>query len=100
MFNFLVHFIMAQKIWQRFVFAKLDENNEVVYFTPYHNMLRYQDGNGRWHNVSNPNEAQMNLGGWYRLVNVFEEGTDYVLDNVLYHFVGAIPEEDEGEGEE
>lgn len=90
---------MAQKIWQKYIFARLDENNEVVYFTPYHNMLRYQDGNGRWHNVSNPTEAQMNYAGWYRLINVFEDGDDYILDNILYHFVGAIPE-DEEEGEE
>lgn len=85
---------MTQKIWQIYVFAQLDENNEVVYFVPYHNALRYKNAKGKWVTVANPSEAYMNVAGWYRLVNVFEDGTDYINDNVLYHYVGAITEEE------
>lgn len=94
-----MNLFMAQKIWQKYIFARLDENNNVEYFHPVQNMLRFKDAKGRIHNIINPNEAQMNYAGWYRLVNVFEDGTDYILDNILYHYVGAITE-DEEEGEE
>lgn len=97
MFNFLIRLLkMAQKIWQKYAFAKLDENNDLVPFVPYQGMLRYQDAQGRWHYVPNPNESQMNRAGWYRIINVAEDGEDYIADKLLYHFTGAIPE-DEGE---
>ena len=89
---------MTQKIWQMYVFAQLDENNEVVYFVPYHNALKYKNSKGKLVTVANPSEAHMNVAGWYRLINVQEDGTDYIVDNILYHYVG-FPVIDEEEGD-
>lgn len=87
-------------IYKLYVFAKLKTDGTIKYFTPLNGGLTYVDENGRTKLVKYPTEAQMNYAGWYRLASVFEDGDDYILDNVLYHYVGAIPEEDEGEGEE
>ena len=67
-------------IYKQYVFAKLKADKTIKYFTP--------------------TEAQMNYAGWYRLVNVFEDGEDYVLDNILYHYVGTPANDEEEEGGE
>lgn len=92
----------AKKIWQVYVFGQLDENGDIVYFTPKNGYLVYTEvRNGRTYTarVSNPTEGQMNKAGWYRVVNVAEEGTDAIVGNILYHYTG-VPEEDPEEPEE
>lgn len=89
------------KIWQQYTFARLDESNELVYFKPYMGGLRSQRENEDGELVSCiigcPTEAQMNAEGWYRVVNVAEDGEDVLVDNIIYHFTGvvSIDEEDE-----
>ena len=83
-------------IYKQFVFARLKTDGTIKYFVPTNGGLTYVDQNGNTHVKKYPTEAEMNYAGWYKLVNVFEDGDDYVLDNILYHFVGANAEgEDE-----
>ena len=84
-------------IYKQFVFAKLKKDGTIKYFTPINGGLTYIDENGNTRLTKYPTEAQMNYAGWYRLENVFEEGEDYVRDNILYHFVW---EPTEGEGKD
>lgn len=89
-----------QKIWQKYVFAKLNDNNEIVYFKPYKGGLKVVTTTASGKTVTkvilNPSESDMNAAGWYRLVNVQEDGEDAVIDNVLYHYTGAIDVSEEG----
>lgn len=78
------------KIWQKYVFGNLDP--DIKYFTPTGNALvyyYYSNGKKVKRTISNPSEAQMNAAGWYRVVNVAEDGTDAIIDNILYHYTGA-----------
>lgn len=92
------------KIWQRYVFGRLDENGEIEYFTPTNGYLVYKvtiNGKTATKRILNPTESQMNEAGWYRVVNVAEDGTDYINDNILYHYTGVVTDEpiEEEEGE-
>lgn len=94
----------STKIWQKYVFSHLDSEGNIVYFTPTNGKLVYKEvRNGKVYTitVTNPTEAQMNKAKWYRTVNVEGEGTDEVIDNILYHYTGTPeidePYEDEGE---
>ena len=87
-------------IYKQYVFAKLKADKTIKYFTPLNGGLTYVDENGRTRVVKYPTEAQMNYAGWYRLVNVFEDGEEYVLDNILYHYVGTPANDAQAEGGE
>lgn len=84
----------SNRIWQQYVFGRLDENNEIEYFKPYKGGLATTFVNSNGDSITKikmkPTEADMNTAGWYRVVNVAEDGTDAVIDNVLYHYTGAI----------
>ena len=81
------------KIWKTYVFGQLDADGSIKYFTPTNNRLAmtYQRADGSWavQYIANPTETQMNQAGWYRVVNVAEDGTDNVVDNILYHYTGT-----------
>lgn len=99
----LINLLMATiKIWQKYVFGRLDENGNIEYFIPSSNRLVYKTvRNGRACTVyiSNPTEAKMNEAGWYRVVNIEDDGTDYINDNILYHYIGVPTEEEFYDGE-
>lgn len=85
------------KFFETYVFGQLNEDGNIVYFTPTHGGLVYKFVNSKGktikREIANPTEAQMNGAGWYRVVNVAEDGTDYINDNILYHYTGAVIEE-------
>ena len=87
-------------IYKQYVFARLKTDKTIKYFTPLNGGLTYVDENGRTRVVKYPTEAQMNYADWYRLVNVFEDGEDYILNNILYHYVGVPVNNEEEEGGE
>lgn len=83
---------MSNLIYKQYVFGQLNENGNIVYFTPKNGYLDYYkeiDGVRTRCRARNPSEAQMNEAGWYRVVNVEEDGTDVVIDNILYHYIGV-----------
>lgn len=83
---------MANLIYKQFVFGRLRENGSIEYFVPQGGYLVYteeRDGKTVKIKARNPTEAQMNQAGWYRVVNVEEDGTDVVIDNILYHYIGV-----------
>lgn len=89
--------IMAIRIpiYKQFVFARLKKDGTIKYFVPQNGGLTYIDENGNTRISKYPTEAQMNYAGWYKCVNVPEDGDDYVLENILYHFTGEVVEEEE-----
>lgn len=93
----------TKKIWQIYVFGKLDSNGNIVYFTPKNNRLEYKTvrrGKTYTVTIADPTEADMNTAGWYRVVNVAEDGTDYIADNILYHYTGSPSVEEPIEDDE
>lgn len=88
------------QIFKTYVFGKLPAGGSIKYFTPTNGYLVYRDSDGNYRKIKYPTEAQMNDAGWYRVVNVAEDGTDYINDNILYHYTGVVEEEPIEEEEE
>lgn len=80
-------------IFNDFPFGRLN-GGAIEYFVPTSGCLKATtERKGKKVSVliSNPTEAQMNACGWYRIVNVAENGTDNQVDNIIYHYTG-LPE--------
>lgn len=58
-------------------------NNNLVYFTPYKNGLKLNN-----HIIYNPSQEQYLEAGWYPIKEIPSNGTDEIIDNVLYHYIG------------
>lgn len=85
-------------IFYQYVFGKLNADGSIEYFTPYNGGLKVS-GMRRGKLVTsiilNPSETDMNNAGWYRVINIAEDGTNTQVGNVIYHYIGFPVEDDE-----
>lgn len=85
-------------IFNQYVFGHLNDDGTIEYFRPYNGGLKVT-GTRRGKVVTsiilNPTEADMNNAGWYRVINVEEDGKDYQVGNVIYHYIGVHVAPDE-----
>lgn len=58
-------------------------NNELVYFIPFKNKLVLNN-----HIIYNPTKQQYIEAGWYPIEKVYNDGQDYIENNILYHYIG------------
>lgn len=82
-------------------YAYIAEDGTLMYFVAPLRVSRKVGIKMIYTNVQKPTEEQLNAAGYYKVVNVREDGTDYYNadDNCIYHYVGApiIIEEPEGD---
>lgn len=87
----------------RYAFICLD--GTLLYFVAPLRVSRKVGTKMIYTNVQKPTEEQLNAAGYYKVVNVQEDGTDYYneVTNCIYHYIGAPyveepqPEPEDGE---
>lgn len=80
-------------------YGKIDENSNIKYFVAPLKIQKKVGNRTLTYTYLNPTEEQLNAAGWYRIEYVYDDGTNEVIGNVLYIYVGKPDIEEEGEVE-
>lgn len=71
-------------------YGRLNGENEIEYFTgSYIRVERKVLGKVRTVTLYNPTEEDMNSIGWYRVIDVDAVGTNELVGNKIYHYIGV-----------